>query len=245
MEANGNIQQARNQVGPVPRNGATADVARARNIRKRQKTPTTLQEGNSEHIVLPNKDGVLVSAAAKRRKMETKNEAKIIHGASDVDKPPLYDGLWATIMTYAPVSHLKGLVRPSKKMMRQVIPDVVRESITEYEKIQHKLIRSIDVFYSGGLMSKAKYKAARLASSFKPKKRGDKRRTARIPIGRMGLKIPAVVPYDQVIKFIKSIDMGVLKDVRDFFDDLEVDEDEQMVDGKYCHHPGHCQFQVV
>ena len=92
MEANGNIQQARNQVGPVPRNGVTPDVARARKIRKRQRTPTTLQEGNSEHIVLPNKDGVLVvSAAAKRRKMETKNEAKIIHGASDVDRSPLYD----------------------------------------------------------------------------------------------------------------------------------------------------------
>ena len=234
MEANGNIQQARNQVGPVPRNGVTPDVARARKIRKRQRTPTTLQEGNSEHIVLPNKDGVfVVSAAAKRRKMETKNEAKIIHGASDVDRSPLYDGLWATTMTYAPVSHLKGLVRSSKKMMRQIIPDVVRESITEYEKSQDNLIRSIDVLYSGGLMSKAKYKAARLASSFKPKKRGDKRRKARIPIGRMGLKIPALVPYDQVIKFIKSIDMGVLKDVRDFCDDLDVDEDEQMVDGKY------------
>ena len=47
----------------------------------------------------------------------------------------------------------------------------------------------------------------------------------------MGLKIPALVPYDKVIKFIKSIDMGVLKDVRDFCDDLDVDE--QMVDGKY------------
>ena len=134
-------------------------------------------------------------------------------------------------MTYAPVSHLKGLVRSSKKMMRQIIPDVVRESITKYEKSQDNLIRSIDVLYSGGLMSKAKYKAARLASSFKPKKRGDKRRKGRIHIGRMGLKIPALVPYDQVIKFIKSIEMGVLKGVRDVCDDLDVDE--QMVDGKY------------
>ena len=133
------------------------------------------RRGNSEHILLPNKDGVLVvSPVAKRRKRETENEAKIIHGASDVDRSPLYDGLWATTMTYAPVSHLKGLVRSSKKMMRQIIPDVVRESITEYEKSQDNLIRSIDVLYSGGLMSKAKYKAARLASSFKPKKRGDK-----------------------------------------------------------------------
>ena len=49
----------------------------------------------------------------------------------------------------------------------------------------------------------------------------------------MELKIPALVPYDQVMKFIKSIDMGVLKDVRDFCDDLDADEDEQMVDGKY------------
>ena len=110
---------------------------------------------------------------------------------------------------------------------------MLSDSVTECEKSQDKLIRSTDVLYSGGLMSKAKYKAARLVSSFKPKKRGDKRRKAGIPIGRMGLKIPALVPYDQVIKFIKSVDMGVLKDVRDFCDDLDVDEDEQMVDGKY------------
>ena len=98
----------------MPRNGVTPDVARARKIRKMHRTPTTRQEGNSEHIVLPNKDGALV-VSAKRRKMETKNEAKIIHGASDVDRSPLYDGLWATTMTYAPVSHLKDLLGHPKK----------------------------------------------------------------------------------------------------------------------------------
>ena len=73
-------------------------------------------------------------------------------------------------MTYVPVSHLKGLVRSSKKMMRQIIPDVVRESITEYEKSQDNLIRSIDVLYSGGLMSKAKYKAALFFLHSNPRK---------------------------------------------------------------------------
>ena len=73
----------------------------------------------------------------KDGKSKTKNEAKIIHGASDVDRSPLYDGLWATTMTYAPVSHLKELVRSSKKMKGKIIPDVVRESVTEYESVEN------------------------------------------------------------------------------------------------------------
>ena len=119
-----------------------------------------LVDGNSHKINLPDR-------SAKRRKEETKKL-----GASDVDQRPMFERLWATTMTCTPAAYLRPMVRSSNKMMKQVIPMVSLNTVRDYQASEANKIRSINVLYSGGLISKEKYKATQLALAFKPNKPG-------------------------------------------------------------------------
>ena len=150
--ANINLQQAEAVAPGGPRNGITPEVALQRRIRKRRREPSCLVDGNSHKINLPDR-------SAKRRKKETKKHAVITHGASDVDQRPMFEGLWATTMTYTPAAYLTLMVRSSKKMMKQVILIVNLNTVRDYQASEANKIQSINVLYSGGLVSKEKYKA--------------------------------------------------------------------------------------
>ena len=205
---NMNLQQAEAVAPGGPRNGITPEVALQRRIRKRSREPSHLLDGNSHKIDLPDR-------SAKRRKEETKKHAAITHGASDVDQRPMFEGLWATTMTYTPASYLTPMVRSSKKMMKQVIPMVNLNTVRDYQASEANKIRSINVLYSGGLMSKEKYKATRLALAFKPKEAGNLLRRKRLTLGDNNFQILSLAPYGQLIRYIKTIDMGPLKDFKD------------------------------
>ena len=222
---NMNLQQAEAVAPGGPRNGITPEVALQRRIRKRRE-PSHLLDGNSHKIDLPDR-------SAKRRKEETKKHATITHGASDVDQIPMFEGLWATTMTYTPAAYLTSMVRSSKKMMKQVIPMVNLNTVRDYQASKANKIRSINVFYSGGLMSKEKYNGKRLALAFKPKEAGNSLRRKRLTLGDNNFQIPSLAPYGQLIRYIKTIDMGPLKDVKDLCNDLDIDDDERIVNGRY------------
>ena len=81
-------------------------------------------------------------------------------------------------------------------------------------------------------MSKGKYKAVRFSLAFKSKKGGEKQCRTKLNCWRKWLQVPALVPYDQLIKFINNIDMVGLKDIKDFCDDLDIDDDK-LVSGRY------------
>ena len=89
------------------------------------------------------------------------------------------------------------------------------------------------MLYSGGLMSKEKYKATRLALAFKPKEAGNLLRRKRLTLGDNNFRIPSLAPYGQLIRYIKTIDTGPLKDVKDLCNDLDIDDDERVVNGRY------------
>ena len=217
---------AEQQAPAAPRNGITPEVALHRRIRKRRSQPTRLVGNDSHKVNLPDR-------SSKRHKLETKKHAGITHGASDVDQRPMFEGLWATAMTYTPAAYLRPMVLTSKKMMKQVIPFITHKAIKDYEASLENKIRSINVMYSGGLMSKGKYKAVCLSLAFKPKKGGEKRRRTKLTLGENGFQVPALVRYDQLIKFINNIDMVALKDIKDFCDDLDIDDDDKLVSGRY------------
>ena len=84
--------------------------------------------------------------------------------------------------------------------------------------------------YYGGLMSKGKYKAVCLSLAFKPKKGVEKRCRTKLTLGENGFQVPGFVPYDQLIK---NIDMVALKDIKDFCDDLDIDDEDKLVSGRY------------
>ena len=116
--------------------------------------------------------------------------------------------------------------------MKQVIPFMTRKAINDNEASLENEIRSINVMYSGGLMSKGKYKAVHLSLAFKPKKDGENQCRIKLPLGENGFQVPALVSYDQ-LQFVSNIDMISLKDINDFCDDLDIDDDDKLVSGRY------------
>ena len=142
----------------------------------------------------------------------------------------MFERLWATIMTYTPAAYLTPMVRSSKKMMKQVIPNVNLNTVRDYQASE---ANKLNVLHSGGSMSKEKYKTIRLALSFKLKEAGNLLRRKRLTLGDNNFPIPSLVPYGQLIHYIKTVDMGPLKDVKDLCNDLDIDDDERIVNGRY------------
>ena len=118
-------------------------------------------------------------------------------------------------------------------MMKQVMPNVNLNTVRDYQASEANKLRSINVLHSGGSMSKEKYKTIRLALEFKPKEDGNLLRRKRLTLGDNNFPIPSLVPYGQVIHYIKTIDMGPLKGVKDLSNDLDIDDDERIVNGRY------------
>ena len=78
--------------------------------------------------------------------------------------------------------------------------NVIRKKVLESEKAESNKIRSVRVLYEGGLMSKKKYTALR-----------------KCPIEIMqGCPAPNILPYKTLSQFIKGIDIGEVRDLREF-----------------------------
>ena len=112
-------------------------------------------------------------------------------------------------------------------MTNVVVPRIANERLTAYEKSDANYLRSINVLYSGGLMSKDKYKSIRLALAFEGQKGHVKRRSM-----QQGIKMNALVEYGKLMKYLNQIDMGELKDFKADFCSTSDDDDEN-IEGAY------------
>ena len=112
-------------------------------------------------------------------------------------------------------------------MTNVVVPRIANERLTAYEKSDANYLHSINVLYSGGLMSKDKYKSIRLALAFEGQKGPVKRRSM-----QQGIKMNALVEYGKLMKYVNQIDMGELKDFKADFCSTSDDDDEN-IEGAY------------
>lgn len=94
----------------------------------------------------------------KDGKKETLDACKVIHGGDSTNKQPALDGIWLTLIKDSKPSTLKNYLANSKKIVKQVIPKIVKESIEIFEQSMDK-IRCVKVLYSSGLISREKYKS--------------------------------------------------------------------------------------
>ena len=74
---------------------------------------------------------------------------------------PAYDGLFATVITGAPVDQLRKMCSVSPVLKERVIP----ENVKEFESSDVNFVRSVNVLYKDGLVSKAKYNSIRSSLS--------------------------------------------------------------------------------
>jgi len=99
--------------------------------------------------------------SASRRKQETLDACGELHGATDIDQNPAFDGMWATLTNAGSPLRLASYISHSAKAKKKVLPVVVRKEVNQFEESKVNLNKSIKVLYSGGLLSKEKYKSIR------------------------------------------------------------------------------------
>lgn len=151
-----------------------------------------------------------------------------IHGGSPNNMKPAYCGLFATVSTGAPVDQLREMCSVSPVLKERVILNIVNENVKEFETSDVNLVRSVNVLYKDGLVSKAKYNSIR--SSLSMTSNEDNTGKSHVKFMKSCL-IPKLMPYMQLMAKVNAINIGRLHDVRETLcvglDDVD------KVDGKY------------
>ena len=198
------------------------DSAKKRKLLKRQRSPTSIAEDNSEEFAV-----LVAKRSCQRRRKETVDACAEIHGGTSEDKGPVLDALWLTLVKEAKPTQLARFFSLSKKVMTKVVPKVVKGSICTFENSFENKVRSVRVLYSKGLLSKEKYKSIRLNLSMDVCKISKKRTSLKVVTN---VHLPKILPYGKLINFVNTIDVGNTKDIKDFCYNLDADE---VVDGVY------------
>ena len=120
------------------------------------------------------------------------------------------DGLWCTLLNSVSAKEITGLCKKSKTFHKVVMPGIVQSSVKSFEKSKKNLIRSVSVLYRGGLLSKRKYSSLTSSEVFEYDIIKSKRRRMEF---EKGCKIPALVPYRDLMKFVEEQDIGKLNDI--------------------------------
>lgn len=188
-------------------------------VEKRLQSPTTLSEKGD--ISGPKR-------TANRKKDETRRAAMEIHGGSPNNMKPAYDGLFATVIAGAPVDQLRKMCSVSPVLKERVIPNIVNENVKEFESSDVNFVRSVNVLYKDGLVSKAKYNSIR--SSLSMTSNEDNTGKKHVKFMKSCL-IPKLMPYKELMAKVNAINIGTLHDVRETLCDGLDDSDK--VDGKY------------
>ena len=110
------------------------------------------------------------------------------------------------------------------KVNNDVHPKILSDETKQFEDSEKNIIRSVSVFYSKGLVCNEKYKSIRQRWMYELKKPRSKKRAKRLKI-RKKINIPSPLIYQDLLKFMHSIDIGTIHDVKlDFCTDLDDDE---------------------
>ena len=175
-----------------------------------EKNPTVLSPEDVEKI-----GGDLKERSSRTRRMETLDACELIHGGNQ----PAVDGMWLTFINSIKQKELKQYLDNSTKV-KKVLPLLVNKSIYSYEKEEKNYMRSISLLYTGGILSKEKYKHVRNALAFE---QSCKSKRKRLKLDH-GIISPAVVTYDKLINYINSINIGAVKNFNEAF---AVNNDEE------------------
>ena len=84
--------------------GAQNLCSEKRKTLKRKRHPTAIKEDNSEEYSVPE-----AKRCCERRKKETLDACKVIHGGDSTNKQPALDGIWLTLIKDSKPSRLENL----------------------------------------------------------------------------------------------------------------------------------------
>ena len=103
---------------------------------------------------------------------------------------------------------MTSYIKNSNICMNEIIPNLIKGKIKDYEKSTENQVRSMRVLYEGGLISKRKYTSIRNSSDVV--KETEKKRENMKTEFLKGCEVPKILPYKTLMSFIRSIDIGEL-----------------------------------
>ena len=117
---------------------------------------------------------------------------------------------------------MREYISNSKKCMDSVVPGILNSKVKEYEKSQANKIRSMRVLYESGLLGKRKYTSIRNSSDVLNESGGKKRKNQKTEI-IPGVEVPKILPYKNLMSFLKTIDVGELRDLQTLATELSTE----------------------
>ncbi|CAB4042747.1 Hypothetical predicted protein [Paramuricea clavata] len=182
-------------------------------LQSRKDNPTGFENGKIT-LTTPN---------ARKRRKETFMVAQEIHGGSRESSVPGAVGLVDTALNKCSSNVLVDVMSANKKFTKHVMPSIYKGNLKAYESSEENMIRSVSVYYCGGIAGKKKYRKIYRNSCYK---------TSNSSKGRVRLSIhkcpmPRLVPYDKLMPFIKSANVGNIYSVYDTLCD-DLDEDDKV-----------------
>ena len=176
-----------------------------------------------------NSETLSLSASQfRRRRQKTAEAEKAIHCDSHVytsekeQTKSIKDGLWTTLITSTETGEMREYISNSKKCMDSVVPGILNGKVKEYEKRQANKIRSMRVLYESGLLGKRKYTSIRNSSDVLNESGGKKIKNQKAEIIR-GVEVPKILPYKNLMSFLKTIDVGELRELQTLATELSTE----------------------
>ena len=123
----------------------------------------------------------------------------------EISKTDALNGLWNTFVSYGGNKEVTMLCCRSRKINTLVVPKVVNNAVAAFEKSAKNYERSVSVIYRGGILSKRKYNELRSSEMFEFDLPTGKRRRTEF---KKGCKIPSLVSYKDLMKFISQQEIG-------------------------------------
>ena len=180
-------------------------------------------DANSERFRVPASE-----ISGRRRRDETLESCKQIHGGTADNVKPALDGMWLTLVKKSAPKQLLSYVSNSKKVVNKVIGSVVKKFVGNFEVSDVNSMRSVKVLYSNGLMSKEKYKAVRSNLSMSCSITSKQRRAFQI---MKGVRLPELLTYDKVKQYVNHTwNAATVHDFSELYEDLD---ESQKVNGAY------------
>ena len=132
-----------------------------RAVKSRQKKPTEFTDGIIQ----------ISSRVARARRSETYQAAVEIHGGSLTSPSSSCRaaeiGLIDTVVSRCSRDTLVEVLPTSKAITKHVMPKIYKPDLKEYECSEDNMIRSIALYYGGGIMGKKKYRQVYRDFSYK------------------------------------------------------------------------------
>ena len=96
---------------------------------------------------------------ATKRRHETLVAAARIHGGSENNPTPAFDGMFDTLNKRCKLNTMKDYILSNDRLKDKVVSNVYKGNVRSFENSPTNVKRSIATFYSSGIMGKRKYQA--------------------------------------------------------------------------------------